>query len=52
MSRKLQLLRAHGLITTIRSSYRYKITPKGRALMNSAISVRSKTFPEQLKAVA
>jgi hypothetical protein len=52
VSRKLQLLRAHGLITTIRSSYRYKITPKGRALMNSAISVRSKTFPEQLKAVA
>jgi predicted transcriptional regulator len=52
VSRKLQLLRAHGLIARIRNSYRYKITPKGEALMNAAIFVRYKAFPKELKAVA
>jgi len=52
VSRKLQLLRAHGLIARIRNSYRYKITPKGEALMNAAVFVRYKAFPKELKAVA
>jgi hypothetical protein len=49
VSRKLQLLRAHGLIAPIRSSYRYRITSTGRALMNSAVFVRCKAFPVELK---
>ena len=52
VSRKLQLLRAHRLITPIRASYRYRITANGQALMNSAVSVRCKAFPIELKAVA
>jgi hypothetical protein len=52
VSRKLQLLRAHGLIAPIRSSYRYRITRKGQALMNAAITVRCKAFPAELKAIA
>jgi len=52
VSRKLQLLRAHGLIAPIRNSYRYRITHNGNALMNAAVTVRSKAFPAELKAVA
>jgi hypothetical protein len=52
VSRKLQLLRAHGLIAPIRSSYRYRITRSGQTLMNSAIAVRCKAFPTELKAIA
>jgi len=52
VSRKLQLLRAHGLIAPIRSSYRYRVTPKGQALMNAAVTVRTKAFPVELKAIA
>jgi hypothetical protein len=51
VSRKLQLLRAHRLIAPIRSSYRYRITRTGQTLMNSAITVRGKVFPTELKAV-
>ena len=52
VSRKLQLLRAHGLIAPIPNSYRYRITRKGQTLMNSAVSVRCKAFPSEFKAVA
>jgi hypothetical protein len=52
VSRKLQLLRAHGLIAPIRSSYRYRITRKGNLLMNAAVSVRQKAFPKELNAAA
>jgi len=52
VSRTLQLLRGHGLIAPIRSSYRYHITPKGERLMNAAIYVRYKAFPKELDAVA
>jgi hypothetical protein len=52
VSRKLQLLRAHGLIAPIRSSYRYRITLKGNTLMNAVVCIRSKAFPAELKAVA
>jgi hypothetical protein len=51
VSRKLQLLRAHRLIAPIRSSYRYRITRTGQTLMNSAIAVRGKVFPSELKAL-
>ncbi len=52
VSRKLQLLRAHGLIAPIRNSYRYRVTRTGQNLMNSAVTVRCKAFPIELKAVA
>lgn len=52
VSRKLQLLRAHGLIAAVPHSYRYQITRKGENLMNAAIAVRSKAFPKELTAVA
>jgi hypothetical protein len=52
VSRKLQLLRAHGLIAPIHNSYRYRITRRGNLLMNAAVSVRCKAFPTEFKAVA
>jgi hypothetical protein len=50
VSRKLQLLRAHGLIRRVPRSYRYQITEKGESLMNAAIQVRHKAFPNELAA--
>jgi hypothetical protein len=52
VSRKLQLLRAHGLIAPIPHSYRYRITAKGEVLMNASIYVRCKAFPKELDAAA
>jgi hypothetical protein len=52
VSRKLQLLRAHGLIAPVPHSYRYQITRKGEDLMNAAIYVRCKAFPKALDPVA
>jgi hypothetical protein len=52
ISRKLQLLRAHGLIAAVPHSYRYQITRKGEDLMNAAIYVRCKAFPKALDPVA
>jgi hypothetical protein len=52
LSRKLQLLRAHGLITSVPHSYRYQISAKGEELMNAAIYVRYKAFPKELQATA
>lgn len=50
VSRKLHLLRAHGLIRRVPRSYRYLITQKGESLMNAAIYVRYKAFPKELTA--
>ena len=50
VSRKLHLLRAHGLIRRVPRSYRYTISPKGESLMNAAIYVRHKAFPKELAA--
>lgn len=52
VSRKLQLLRAHGLIAAVPHSYRYQITAKGEELMNAAIYVRYKAFPKELQPAA
>jgi hypothetical protein len=52
VSRKLQLLRAHGLIAPVPHSYRYQITSKGEELMNAAIYVRYKAFPKEFQTVA
>jgi hypothetical protein len=52
VSRKLQLLRAHGLIASVPHSYRYQVTAKGEELMNAAIYVRHKAFPKELQPAA
>jgi hypothetical protein len=52
VSRQLQLLRAHGLIGKVPHSHRYQITPKGEAVMSTAIRVRAKTFPQELPCAA
>jgi hypothetical protein len=52
VSRQLQLLRAHGLITKVPRSHRYQISQKGEAIMTVAIRVRCKTFSQELPAVA
>jgi hypothetical protein len=50
VSRKLQLLRAHGLIRRVPRSYRYLITEKGESVMNAAIYIRHKAMPNELAA--
>jgi hypothetical protein len=52
ISRRLQLLRAHGLIAKVPRSHRYRVTPKGEAIMTTAIYVRVKAFPKELAATA
>jgi hypothetical protein len=38
ISRKLRLLRDHGLIQKIQKSYRYKVTSKGRPILTALIA--------------
>jgi hypothetical protein len=52
VSRRLALLRAHGLIAKIPHSHRYRITHQGEALMSSAVYVRYKMFPKELSYAA
>jgi hypothetical protein len=52
VSRRLQLLRAHGLLAKVPHAHRYRITPKGEALMSAAVYVRYKAFPKELDHVA
>jgi hypothetical protein len=52
VSRRLALLRAHGLIAKIPRSQRYRLTKKGEAMMNTAVYVRYKMFPAELSAAA
>jgi hypothetical protein len=44
VSRKLRLLRAHGLIQKIQKSYRYKITAKGRPILTAVIAATNATI--------
>src|SRR5262252_5639468 len=43
MSRKLRLLRDHGLIQKIQKSYRYKVTSKGRSILTALIAASHAT---------
>ena len=52
VSRQLKLLRAHGLIAKVPHSYRYRVTPKGEALMSAAIRLRDVSFPSELATAA
>jgi hypothetical protein len=51
VGRKLQLLRAHGLIRKIPRTRRYQVTTQGFAFMCSAIHLRFKAFPEDMAKV-
>jgi hypothetical protein len=52
VSRRLQLLRAHGLIKKAPHCHRYQVTVKGEAVMTAAIRVRAKEFPNELPCAA
>lgn len=43
ISRKLRLLRAHGLIQKVPKTYRYKITKKGRHILTAVIAASNAT---------
>jgi len=43
MSRKLRLLRDHGLIQKIQKRYRYKVTSKGRSILTALIAASNAT---------
>jgi hypothetical protein len=49
LSRRLQLLRAHGLIAKVQNSYRYLVTSKGETVMNAALYLRHRALPTLLK---
>lgn len=49
VSRMLHLLRAHGLITKVRGSYRYRITAKGEKAMNASLYMRHRALPALIK---
>lgn len=51
VSRQLRLLRAHGLITKIGRTHRYRLTPTGLKLINAALAALSATT-RQLTAIA
>jgi hypothetical protein len=51
-SRLLQLLRAHGLIAKLPHTRRYQVTKRGFAFMTTAIYLRHKAFPADLKELA
>ncbi len=50
-SRKLSLLRAHGLIKKIPHTYRYELTIRGRTAITALLAARNAT-PKQLSAAA
>jgi hypothetical protein len=49
VSRRISLLRAHGLVRKVPRARRYHVTQRGQRFMSTAIHVRTKLFP---KAVA
>jgi len=51
-SRKLRLLRSHGLIQKIQKSYRYKLTAKGRQILNALFTAARATVEALLSNVA
>jgi hypothetical protein len=52
VSRKLQLLRAHGLIAKIPHARRYRLTLCGSALMTAAVLIRHNEMPNRLQNAA
>jgi hypothetical protein len=50
VSRRISLLRAHGLIAKFPRSRRYRVTDSGQRFMSTAIHLRAKFFPQELSA--
>jgi hypothetical protein len=48
VSRRIGLLRAHGLVAKFPRSRRYRVTQSGQRFMSAAIHLRAKLFPEKL----
>ena len=48
VSRRISLLRAHGLVAKVPRSRRYHVTPSGQRFMSTAIHVHAKLFPHAL----
>lgn len=46
ITRLLKRLRVHGLIRKVRHSHKYRISDKGRRIINTLIEVNQKYFPE------
>ncbi|MBV8072903.1 MAG: hypothetical protein JO270_23575 [Acidobacteriaceae bacterium] len=51
VSRKLRLLRAHGIIRKLSGTHRYQVTPRGRLILNAVLSAE-RTTTQQLTAMA
>lgn len=51
VSRRIRLLRAHGLVAKYPRSRRYRVTEGGQRFMTTAIHVRSKLFARELPVV-
>jgi len=50
VSRRIGLLRAHGLVAKIPRSRRYRVTASGQRFMSTALHVRAKLFASELAA--
>jgi hypothetical protein len=50
VSRRISLLRAHGLVAKFPRSRRYRVTQDGQRFMGTAIQLRNKLFPRALNA--
>ena len=52
VSRRISLLRAHGLVAKFPRARRYRVTEQGQRFMSTAIHLRAKLFPRELAAKA
>jgi len=52
ISRQIRLLRAHGLIRKIPSSYRYQLTPRGRETLITIVATQQVTLNQLNRAIA
>ncbi len=50
VSRRIGLLRAHGLVAKFPRCRRYRVTASGQRFMSAAIHLRAKLFPQELRA--
>jgi hypothetical protein len=48
ISRRISLLRAHGLVCKVPRARRYHVTVRGQRFMSAAIYLRTKLFPHEL----
>jgi hypothetical protein len=48
VSRRISLLRAHGLVAKFPRSRRYRVTARGQRFMSTAIHLRTELFPREL----